>query len=280
MAVSINDVMPFFEKYKLGFYVYNQFMKEVHTYKPDKKPRNYQVLRILIKDTHVYELSDNLTSLEQINIGENIQVSNKYYINNKEDSTVNKFKFLFNGINELIHYIKIFCVQRKLINELVKEGNKIKSIIEIKFISNDNLDLLLIELVNSKYIPKVFFNNYIYKIQIKIEHIYVTIETVDTSTQNESLISINSIQEYEQFLKIDKTFKDNFIKNDYLSVHHESVLKIEDEFKINAINGYLEYESNSVCGLDIRKEYSHFLSNINVIPIFNYFDVYKRNINF
>ena len=30
IGASINDVMPFFEKYKLGFVVYNQFMKKIH----------------------------------------------------------------------------------------------------------------------------------------------------------------------------------------------------------------------------------------------------------
>ena len=32
IGTSINDVMPFFEKYKLGFVVYNQFMKGIHSY--------------------------------------------------------------------------------------------------------------------------------------------------------------------------------------------------------------------------------------------------------
>jgi len=57
IGASINDVMPFFEKYKLGFVVYNQYMKEVHEYKPEKKPTNYQVLKILIKDSHVLKIN-------------------------------------------------------------------------------------------------------------------------------------------------------------------------------------------------------------------------------
>jgi hypothetical protein len=40
-------------------------MKEVHEYKPEKKPTNYQVLKILIKDSHVYELTDKLLSLKK-----------------------------------------------------------------------------------------------------------------------------------------------------------------------------------------------------------------------
>jgi hypothetical protein len=49
------DVIPFFEKYKLGFVVYNQFMKEIHSYKPEKQP-------------YVYELNENLLSLKKLNM--------------------------------------------------------------------------------------------------------------------------------------------------------------------------------------------------------------------
>ena len=226
--------MPFFEKYKLDFVVYNQFLKEIHSYKPDKQPYKYQVLKIMIKDFHVYELNENLLSLKKINITENIKVSNKYYINENEESTFNKFQFiLYNGIKDIVHYIKLFSNQRKLFNDI---SGKINSVIRLKFISNNDINDLLIELVNNKYVPKVFYNNYVYKLDLKIEHLLITVESVDISTQSEPLISINSIEEHDQFLSIDKKFKNNFIKNDYISVHHESVIKIEDTYKISSIS--------------------------------------------
>ncbi len=56
----------------------------------------------MIKDSHVYELNENLLSLKKLNISENIKVSNKYYINENEESTVNKFKFILtNGIQDI-----------------------------------------------------------------------------------------------------------------------------------------------------------------------------------
>lgn len=275
IGASINDVMPFFENYKLGFVVYNQYMKEVHTYKPEKLPTKYQVLKILIKDSHVYELNDRLLSLKKINISENIKVSNKYYINDNEESTVNKFKFILsNGLKDIISYVKTFNNRRNLFNKISKD--KLNSVIKILFISNDDINDLLIEIVNNKYVPKVFYNNYVYKIDLKIDHLFISIESVDVSTQSEPSININSIDEHDKFLSIDKSFKSNFIKNDYLSIHHESVINIEDKYKLNAISGHLYNTPNTVCGLDIRKAYSSFLSNINVIPIFSYFDVYKK----
>ena len=183
IGASINDVMPFFEKYKLGFVVYNQYMKEVHIYKPEKLPTKYQVLKILIKDSHVYELNDRLLSLKKINISENIKISKKYYINDHEESTVNKFKFILsNGLKDIINYVKIFNNRRNFLNDISK--NKINSVIKILFISNDDINDLLIEIVNNKYVPKVFYNNYIYKIDLKIDHLFISIESIDISTQS------------------------------------------------------------------------------------------------
>jgi hypothetical protein len=78
----------------------------------------------MIKDSHVYELNENLLSLKKLNISENIKVSNKYYINENEETTVNKFKFILsNGIQDIIHYMKVFSNQRKLFTSI--SGNKI-----------------------------------------------------------------------------------------------------------------------------------------------------------
>jgi hypothetical protein len=134
------------------------------------------------------------------------------------------------------------------------------------FISNDDINDLLIEIVNNKYIPKVFYNNYVYKIDLKIDHLLISIESVDISTQSEPSINMNCVEEHDQLLRIDKSFKSNFIKNEYLSVHHESTIDIEDKYKINAISGHLYNTQNTVCGLDIRKAYSSFFGKYKCYP--------------
>ena len=94
----------------------------------------------MIKDFHVYELNENLLSLKTLNITENIKVSNKFYINENEESSVNKFKFiLYNGITDIIHYIKLFSNQRKLFTDISGKKN---SVIRLKFISNNDINPL------------------------------------------------------------------------------------------------------------------------------------------
>ena len=275
IGASINDVMPFFEKYKLGFVVYDCFMKLIHKYEPDKKPNDYMVLRIMVKDNHVYQLNNDLKSLEQIDSIEKSFISNKYHISNKEQQTTNNFKYIVKDLKDILNLTKYHNNFKNLMNDLV--NSKIKNQIYIKCIYNNPLNDILIDLVcNHKYVPKVFFNNYVYKLNLKIDYINITIETVDINTQDEPIIEINNIEEYEQLLKVDKEFKENFIKSEYLSTHHESVLEIENEYKIIPISGHIINTNDCVKGLDIRKAYSASLSNINMIPIFSYFDVYKK----
>ena len=71
---------------------------------------------------------------------------------------------LQNGLKDIINYVKIFNNNRNLFNCISKD--KINSVIKILFISNDDINDLLIEIVKNKYVPKVFYNNYIYKIDL------------------------------------------------------------------------------------------------------------------
>ena len=56
-----------------------------------------------------------------------------------------------------------------------------------------------------------FYNNYVYKIDLKIDHLFISIESIDISTQSEPSINMNCVEEHNKFLSIDKSFKSNFI---------------------------------------------------------------------
>ena len=56
---------------------------------------------------------------------------------------------------------------------------------------------------------------------------------------------------------------------------HESVVAIEDTYKITPCCGYFNsYDKKPQHALDERKAYTQCLKTITKIPIFNYFDVY------
>jgi hypothetical protein len=86
IGCSINQAVFFFEKYKLGFFVYDMYMNLIFKYEPEN-PNNtkcYSALRVMCKDDHIYELNNNMKTLQQKVEVENfnIHVGDKYSISN------------------------------------------------------------------------------------------------------------------------------------------------------------------------------------------------------
>ena len=64
-GVSVQDVMPFFEKYNLQLRVYDEYMKLIFKYDPVKRDHNNKALYCMVKEDHVYTLNNNLKELQQ-----------------------------------------------------------------------------------------------------------------------------------------------------------------------------------------------------------------------
>ena len=267
IGCSINQAVFFFEKFKLGFFVYDMYMNLIFKYEPENPTmtKSYTVLRIMCKDNHVYELNNNIRTLQQtVSVEDhNIHVGDKYSINTFDDKDEYKIHIIEN-MNDIIKLVKSYDTTKKT-----------KELIKLKLITNSDISELLIEIFNNGYIPKVFYNQYIYKINFALDDIFITIETNDISTQDEPMIIIESVEEYTEFKKADNKFYESIIKPDLLSTYHETVLTIETEYKITPTNGYFIETKGAVNGLDQRKAYTSSLKEISVIPVFSYFDVYR-----
>ena len=266
IGLSIEDVMPFFNQFKFGFIVYDSFMNVVHKIESENKS---MVLRILIKDDHVYELNKNISKLEQLNEVEGLEdiyLSNKLQIC-KEPKEVETKIHIVESLQQVYKYI-------------VQYKNTDKTSINLKCIYNDNVENVLIELVNKyKIVPKVYFNNSIYKVSFEIEYINISIENADISTQSEPFFKIDSVELYNTFHSASDDFNKNFLNPDYISNYHPSVMDIDEVYKITPITGHFKKLGSMVNGLDMNKAYSTSLSDIKIIPVFSFFDVYKKYLN-
>ena len=63
-GLSIQDVMPFFEKHRLHLRVFDKFYKVVHKYAPDNHYNN-KVMYCLQMDGHIYTLNHDVKRIEQ-----------------------------------------------------------------------------------------------------------------------------------------------------------------------------------------------------------------------
>ena len=64
-GISIEDIKPFFIKYKLKLRVYNKFFKLVDRYDPPNINNNNLAMYCMQGDGHIYTLNHNLKRLEQ-----------------------------------------------------------------------------------------------------------------------------------------------------------------------------------------------------------------------
>ena len=64
-GLTIDDVLPFFVKYKLRLRVFNVFYKRIFRYDPPVENSNNKPMYVLADGDHIYKLSHDLKRLEQ-----------------------------------------------------------------------------------------------------------------------------------------------------------------------------------------------------------------------
>lgn len=266
-ALSIEDVQnKFLSKYNfVSLYVYDCYMNLI--YKHQAQDKDNVSIRVMMVDDHIYELNDNLNSLEQkVNKEDDerdsIKVSNKYQILKPIEQEKTKELFIE--------------TEQEIIKQIV-ENSKIETLDQLKIITPISLTTILFKLVEGGYIPKVNFNSQLYRISLNVNKLNIQLLPADNDPQYGQLINFDCLEEYKQYEKAFEEFYQAVIKKEYLSDYHPSTLDIENYYKINPVMGYFnEYITTPQNTIDENKAYTECLMSIKNIPIFNYFDVYNQ----
>jgi hypothetical protein len=93
-GISVNDILPFFKMYNLQLRVFDEFMRPLLKYDPDKPNHHHKVLYCLVKGDHVYTLNNNLKELQQKAEEDKmiIKASDSYFI--KDDPVVPNYRMI------------------------------------------------------------------------------------------------------------------------------------------------------------------------------------------
>jgi hypothetical protein len=161
----------------------------------------------------------------------------------------------------------------------IKQYSNNKQEIHLKLIYQECFSESLINIRKEGYEPKVCADtshNSVFRITLEIENIYISIEGFDVNTQDESIQHVENVEEYKQFKKADSDFYFKIMQKEYISTHHESVLEIEDKYKLHAVRGKFKTDhTNTVTGIDNNNAYPTNMRQIIQVPVFSYFDVYR-----
>ena len=104
-GASVEDMERVFEEFKLTVRLYNCIGQKVYAFDPDKKNKNVNVLFGMIKGNHIYTMNDNIKSIAQKELEENMKIcaSTDFRLNSKEKPV--KYDF-FNGIDDIMGIVE------------------------------------------------------------------------------------------------------------------------------------------------------------------------------
>lgn len=276
MACSIEQMLTFFKTFSFTeLIVYDPFMKLIYHHKSEDSRKI--VLRLMLHGDHVYQLND-VKELQQRRPEE---------LEEKIISVYNKYVIFNNNVEGIK---TVFCQDYKQISdEIIAAADSDEDLKKLKIITNHSMNEISYKLINEcKYVPKVYFHTFIYKIALVVpknvdDYFIVEIENIDVNPVYGKMANrevITNIQQYDDYNKCFVNAYDKIFKKEHLSEYHTSTINIEENYKIGPVIGYFNNKNVNLLddfdSIDENKAYSACLKSITKIPIFHYFDVYKK----
>jgi hypothetical protein len=144
LGISVNDVLPFFQQYKLNLRVFDVFGKMIFRHDPKTKNNHNKTMYRMIKGNHVYTLNHNLASLEQkLNSKPElcVKATSDHNIGQKKDTN---FKMIAH-VDDLI----------KLISDITSEGKPEEKVVLNLIYKGVKRTDLLYEIKAAGYDPSI-----------------------------------------------------------------------------------------------------------------------------
>ena len=243
-GASVEDMERVFEEFKLTVRLYNCIGQKIYSYDPDKKNKNITVLFGMIKGNHIYTMNDNIKSIAQKELEENMKLcaSTDFRLNSKEKPV--KYDF-FNGIDDIMGIVK---------------DNEDED--EVNLVSGRDLNTIFCEFKRAKYEPKITMGagGNVSSLKVKFNKLILNIRSqslidcaVDTCIDSNSADMFNKVN--EAFFNFNK----GMFNPNHKSYYHNDDLKIFSMAHSIAPSGYFESiveGKDTHIELDRRKAYT------------------------
>ena len=264
-GASVEDMKPVFEEFKLTVRLYNCIGQKIYDYTPANKNKNITVLFGMITGNHIYTMNDNIKSIAQKDIEEdmNICASTDFHLNSKDKPV--KYDFS-NGIDDIMGIVKD--------NEDEEE--------EINLVSGKNLNTIFCEFKRAKYEPKVMMGagGNVASLKVKFNGLILNIRSqtlidcaVDTCIDSRDADMFNKVN--DAFFNFNK----GMFNPNHKSYYHTDDLNIFSMAHSIAPSGYFESiieGNNTHIELDRRKAYTKSTMDVFEVPVFSEFDIWRK----
>ena len=104
-GASVEDMKAAFQEFRLSVRLFNCLGRRVFTFDPEKQHRHNAVLYGMIKGNHIYTMNDNILSIAQKEVKEDMRLnaSTDFRLNSKEEPV--KYE-MFNGVDDIMKILK------------------------------------------------------------------------------------------------------------------------------------------------------------------------------
>ena len=273
-GLTVMDMQPFFEKYRLQARVYDIFNKLIYKYDPLVRNHNNKILRCLLKDDHIYTLNHDVNRLDQIaefyDETEFIVKASSNYRTQEDDETPNIYR-MFETVDDILKIVK----ENQKHDEEEKEERKIIYLIH----RYDDLVSILFELkTNVGYEPGICYESgRITKLFLEFNKITFIIKTQQLITSTvERPIVVENEDIYNRMNQAMVKLNKSMFRQSYKSNYTDLDIDILDEYRSYANVGLLRQKPTcNLVEIDVSKAYTSALIKIDKIPIFNEFDIFQ-----
>ena len=268
-GASIEDMDKVFKEFKIPARIFDSFNNLIYKHEPEHNKRRIKPFYAIVKNSHIYTMNNDLKSIEQKQHLEEqkyiVKASTEYHLNEKEEPPEYK---MFNDTYELLNMVS--NGKEPVTYYLVPEHN--------------NLTRIFFELLNSRYEPQIKFQaGIITEVKLKLKKTTFIIKTQNLIKGSpDGCIAVDDEKTYNNMNEAMFNFNKALFNPLHKSFYNQVDLKIYKEAETIPPTGLLkprEHIPKEVTEIDITKAYTSRLININKIPVFNQFDIWRPYAN-
>jgi hypothetical protein len=282
-GLSIEEVLPFFQKYKLKLRVFDIFYNLIYKYDPEVPNFNHRPFYCVTDGDHIYTLNRDLDSLAQKSPEDDYKVlaSPNFHIPDKATEPSNHR--IMEHIDELLEILRE--------QEGAEEEEKISYLIQ----KHDNLEAVVWQLYDAGFRPSIKYGaGRLSWVSLSInKHTFIIKSQQMIDWAIDGMMEVQDAAVFNRMHDAKTEFHYQLFRAEHRSFYSPQDLEILDEcrtvanvgwlntLKYNPVRGrnrlYMPIRKADLAEIDVSKAYTGAFMRIRAIPVFNEFDLWQRH---
>ena len=279
-GLTIHEILPFFQKYKLKLRVYDVFYNLIFRYDPETPNFNNPALFCVTDGDHIYTLNKDLDNLAQKTSSDEYQLTACPNFYTPEKPTEKANYRVVEHIDEILDILR---------EEATEEKERTIYLIH----KTDNLEAIVWQLYEAGYRPNLKYGvgklSWVSLVVNQTRFIFRCQQLIDWAIDGAMEVSDAGV--FNSMHDAKTEFQYQLFKSEHRSFYDQQDLEILDECRTVANVGWLKSLTNwstntkysrahtisksNLVEIDISKAYTGAFMRIKAIPIFNEFDTWE-----